>query len=258
MVKGWRVTQLHLDEVAAGLPRGPPPGAGVPLNQPGCHEPDDHLALPVHPAASPWPARRWPPSCRRSDCGRRPRRPQVEGESQARPMLPAGARDDADLPQAGRGRDLGSATDLFGQELRLVADLENLHRREGDAGSRPSAPKSNAPLPPRHHGTPHSRVSPWTAGDGLDALQLGEDGGVRQSVGGGLDPDGRERDRHVERPRGPGQPAGVELDQIRGPVRAPNATSLGTGTPGPRPRGYARSSGRGIERPPRSALLTQT
>jgi hypothetical protein len=43
---------------------------------------------------------------------------------------------------------------------------------------------------------------------------------MRQPVGGGLDPDGRERDRHVERPRGPGQPVGMELDQIRGRLRA--------------------------------------
>jgi len=32
----------------------------------------------------------------------------------------------------------------------------------------------------------------------------------------------------------------------------------GAGARGPRPRDYARSSGRGMERPPRSALLTQT
>jgi hypothetical protein len=44
----------------------------------------------------------------------------------------------------------------------------------------------------------------------------------------------------------------------RGCPPANAAGALGAGAPGPRPRDYARSSGRGMERPPRSALLTQT
>jgi hypothetical protein len=64
-------------------------------------------------------------------------------------------------------RSLGTATDCVGHELRLVAALERLDRREGQADFRCASRRRSAacaPSPRPPHGTPRRRTRSWTTG----------------------------------------------------------------------------------------------
>ena len=116
----------------------------------------------------------------------------------------------------------------------------------------------------------HSASQP-EVGCGLGALVRQAFGGANRGMAGNVCglctvPPGRSFQHEglpgagsVPRARPVGSPGRRPVRATRRGCPPANATgALGAGALGPRPRDYARSSGRGMERPPRSALLTQT